>query len=256
MTNETDLEAPADGPKFPKWLKWGLIGALAVLIIGYGAIFLYANVIKDSPDELDESDLDAALALDEPADEAAADEPAGESADEPIDTDDVADEGGEPLPEEEPAVEPAPTAPPADEEPATGRADEWNVTDASEFGYRVDEVLFGVDTAAVGRSNQITGSFLIEGSTVVGGEFVVDVASIERGRGGRGRRPHDRGHRRAHPEGRHQHGHVRGAGQARERQDRRARQHPRPVRGLRHRQPVLRRHHHRRQRTPRIRPCL
>ena len=47
-----------------------------------------------------------------------------------------------------------------------------------ELGYRVKEVLFGVDTEAVGRTNQITGRSLIEAGPVTGGEFVVDVASI------------------------------------------------------------------------------
>lgn len=35
-------------------------------------------------------------------------------------------------------------------------------TDASEFGYRVNEVLAGVNTTAVGRSNQIEGTLTIQ----------------------------------------------------------------------------------------------
>ncbi|MDH5239120.1 MAG: YceI family protein [Acidimicrobiia bacterium] len=54
----------------------------------------------------------------------------------------------------------------------------WNVTDASELGYRVKEVLFGVSTEGVGRTNQITGSLTISGTTVATAEFTVDVASI------------------------------------------------------------------------------
>lgn len=121
-------EAPS-GSGFPRWLKWSLFGALAVLVVGYGAIFLYAKVLNDSPDELDESDLDAALA-------------------------DV-----------------------ASETPATDGGS-WAATDASELGYRVKEILFGVDTAGVGRTNQIDGTITIEGTQVTSGEFVVDVASI------------------------------------------------------------------------------
>ena len=153
------------GPGFPRWLKWGLLGALAVLVLGYGAIFLYAEVINDSPDELDESDLDAALAGDSETDDG--DEPA---ADEPA---------------EEPAAA-ATTAPPAttapgataEEPPAAPAGGVWTVTDASELGYRVKEILFGVDTEGVGRTNEITGELTIEGTTVTSADFTVDVASI------------------------------------------------------------------------------
>ncbi len=137
---QTD-DAPTGGDAgFPRWLKWGLLGALAVLVVGYGIIFLYAKVLNDSPDELDQSDLAAALADDPTA-------PTGATA---------------------ATLEPPPTA--------SGSV--WNVTDASELGYRVEEVLFGVSTQGVGRTDQITGSLTIEGSTVTAAEFTVDVASI------------------------------------------------------------------------------
>ena len=168
----TDHDAPTpdtdDGPSFPKWLKWGLIGALAVLVLGYGAIFLYANVIKDSPDELDEDDLAAALAVDDTTPDAPVETTPEPSADDaPATTD-------SPATTDAPATTEAPA-----EAPAAIGPGEWVVTDASTFGYRVDEVLFGVDTAAVGRSNQIAGGLLIEGTTVIEAEFIVDVASIE-----------------------------------------------------------------------------
>jgi len=127
----TNDDQHSDGPGFPRWLKWGLFAALAILVVGYGLIFLYAKVLNDSPDELDEGDLDAALSIDDPA----------------------------------------------DEPPATDGST-WVVTDASELGYRVKEVLFGVDTDAVGRTNQVTGSLTISGTEVTDAEFVVDVASI------------------------------------------------------------------------------
>ena len=113
MTNDDatmPVSDPDGGPAFPKWLKWGLIGALAVLVLGYGAIFLYAKVINDSPDELDESDLDAALSIDDTTPEPA-EEPAAEPAAD--DTDD------EPAAETTaPADPPATTTAPADEAPA------------------------------------------------------------------------------------------------------------------------------------------
>ena len=46
----------------PKRIILIVVAALvAVLALGYGAIFVYANVINDSPDKLDESDLSEAL---------------------------------------------------------------------------------------------------------------------------------------------------------------------------------------------------
>ena len=54
----------------------------------------------------------------------------------------------------------------------------WIATDASTVGYRVQEVLFGVDTTAVGRTNQVTGTLTIDGAQVTTTEFVIDVASI------------------------------------------------------------------------------
>ena len=51
-------------------------------------------------------------------------------------------------------------------------------TDASQVGYRVQEILFGVDTTAVGRTNQVDGTLTIDGTQVTGVDFTVDVASI------------------------------------------------------------------------------
>ncbi len=60
--------------------------------------------------------------------------------------------------------------------PSGGEA--WTVARESELGYRVKEILFGVDTEGVGRTNEITGSMTIDGTTVTTAEFTVDVASI------------------------------------------------------------------------------
>ena len=163
--NDTTPDAPS---RFPRWLKWSLIGALAVLVLGYGAIFLYAKVLNDSPDEFGESDLDAALANDDdpaPGPSAAdlAEEPTGSAA--------------------ETTVEPATSAPLATEATAPQAAgageSTWAITADSQVGYRVKEILFGVDTEGVGRTNQVAGSITIAGTQAVAGEFVVDVASIE-----------------------------------------------------------------------------
>lgn len=55
----------------------------------------------------------------------------------------------------------------------------WTIADGSQVGYRVRENLFGVDTEAVGRTERLTGTFVVDDDEVVRGEFVVDVASIE-----------------------------------------------------------------------------
>src|SRR5690606_23609380 len=47
----------------------------------------------------------------------------------------------------------------------------WVVTPESELGYRVKEILFGVDTEGVGRTNEVTGSLVIDGTTVTAAEF-------------------------------------------------------------------------------------
>jgi polyisoprenoid-binding protein YceI len=167
----------ATGERFPRWLKWGLFGALAILVVGYGLIFLYAKVLNDSPDPLDQSDLDTVFAA-EPTEPTQETGETGET--EPMGTTAAATEAtAESSPE---SSTPETAAPPASEAPATDApagGEVWDITDESQLGYRVKEILFGVDTEGVGRTNQITGSLVIEGTQVTDAEFVVDVASIE-----------------------------------------------------------------------------
>ncbi|MFN6119196.1 MAG: YceI family protein, partial [Actinomycetes bacterium] len=54
----------------------------------------------------------------------------------------------------------------------------WNISQDSTLGYRVSEVLGGVDTEGAGRTNQVTGTLTIEGTTATAAEFTVDMASI------------------------------------------------------------------------------
>jgi polyisoprenoid-binding protein YceI len=54
----------------------------------------------------------------------------------------------------------------------------WNISTDSTVGYRVSEVLLGVDTEGAGRTNQVTGTLVIDGSTATSAEFSVDMASI------------------------------------------------------------------------------
>jgi polyisoprenoid-binding protein YceI len=54
----------------------------------------------------------------------------------------------------------------------------WKVGNGSTAGYRVDEVLFGQTTTAVGRTTDVTGSMTIAGTTVTGANFTVDMTTI------------------------------------------------------------------------------
>jgi len=54
----------------------------------------------------------------------------------------------------------------------------WVASSDSTLGYRVNEVLSGLDTEAAGRTNEVTGTLTVEGTTVTAAEFTVDMASI------------------------------------------------------------------------------
>ena len=54
----------------------------------------------------------------------------------------------------------------------------WNVGSGSVVGYRVEEVLLGQDSTAVGRTSTVWGSLVISGSSVSKGSFVVNMASV------------------------------------------------------------------------------
>jgi polyisoprenoid-binding protein YceI len=130
-----------------RWVKRGLIAIPILVALFVGAIFLYTEVINDAPDALSEADLSEAVAGAVTTTGAADSDAPAEGASDPV-TGGASVEGT------------------------------WNVTPESEFGYRVEEVLFGVNTTAAGRSNEITGSMTIEGTTVTEASFTVDVGSI------------------------------------------------------------------------------
>jgi polyisoprenoid-binding protein YceI len=54
----------------------------------------------------------------------------------------------------------------------------WRATSASEVGYRVNEVLFGQNNVAVGRTHSISGSITLSGSTVAKADFTVQMATV------------------------------------------------------------------------------
>jgi polyisoprenoid-binding protein YceI len=54
----------------------------------------------------------------------------------------------------------------------------WVVADGSQAGYRVDEVLFGQDAEAVGRTSDVTGQLLVSGTTIDSASFDVDLTTV------------------------------------------------------------------------------
>jgi len=54
----------------------------------------------------------------------------------------------------------------------------WTVTSDSVIGYRVNEVLFGQSNEAVGRTNAITGSITVDGTTITAATFTVDMTTV------------------------------------------------------------------------------
>lgn len=70
----------------------------------------------------------------------------------------------------------------AEETDAAGSAGEiagtWTVTDGSEAGYRVEEVLNGQDVTVVGRTEDTSGEITIEDTTLTEGTVVVDLTTV------------------------------------------------------------------------------
>lgn len=131
--------------------------AIIGVVVGYGYILF---IKEDAPDALDAGDLDAALGAD------------SETT--------VATEA--PAATEAPTATEAPVAtegPAATEASATDGVDGvWNISTDSTLGYRVSEVLGGVDTEGAGRTNQVTGTLTIEGTAATAAEFTVQMATI------------------------------------------------------------------------------
>jgi polyisoprenoid-binding protein YceI len=167
MTQTPDVDVQTRIPDrkrgVPRWAKWTAGGLVLAVILFFGAILLYAKVLNDSPDEFSAADIDARLEA-EAADDTTPALPVATSVGTSVAT---------------PVATSVATSVVTSVTPgATTSGTTWAATEQSEVGYRVKEVLFGVDTTAVGRSNQVTGSLTIDGNTVTSTDFSVDVATI------------------------------------------------------------------------------
>jgi polyisoprenoid-binding protein YceI len=145
---------------------------VALIALAYGGVWFYATVINDAPDALDAEDLDAALSA------TTSTAPAGDSV--PATSADIDDGYADAY-----AVDVATTTTGAG--PATSISDPgespaveggWLTTDGSLVGYRVAEVLFGVDTEGVGRTEAVTGTLTLDGTVLTAVGFSVDVATM------------------------------------------------------------------------------
>jgi polyisoprenoid-binding protein YceI len=149
-----------------KWLKRALIAVPVVIVLVYAAIFVYTKWINDPAPKLTIDDArELALGTD------------------PATTDVVVVESAVPATTEavpasteatvtNAAAETTSAVPPSETDGV------WTITSGSEFGYRVKEVLGGVDAEAVGRGEDITGSITIDGANVIEGTFEVQVGTI------------------------------------------------------------------------------
>jgi polyisoprenoid-binding protein YceI len=153
--------------RIPRWVTYVVLGLIVLVVLFFGAIFIYAKVINDSPAEFTAGDLDAALSSQ------AGSSQAGDGAS-------TTGAPGTVATAQPPVPTGAPSGAPVSTGVATGaESSQWVATDSSQVGYRVEEVLFGVNTTAVGRTNQVDGTLTIDGTQVTGVDFSVDVASIK-----------------------------------------------------------------------------
>lgn len=121
-----------------KFLFRTIIAIVLLVGIVYGGILLWTKVINKPEDRLSEADLGSVLVSEDTS---------ATSTD--TDTGDVGTVSGT-----------------------------WIATGDSTLGYRVKEVLGGVDTEGVGRTDQVTGEIVLDGTVLSSASFAVDVASI------------------------------------------------------------------------------
>lgn len=140
------------------WLKRALVAVPVAIIVVYAAIFVYTEWINDPADPLTVEDARELANATEPTSRA-----------DPV----VIITNAQRTTEIRESTASTVTDPPAAETDGV-----WTIGAGSQFGYRVKEVLGGVDTEAVGRGQDISGSITIAGTQVTAGSFTVEVATI------------------------------------------------------------------------------
>ena len=142
------------------------IAVLALAALAVGGAWIYATFINDAAEEFEVADLNERL-----------DASAGQPSEEPQDTSpDVTTQDNT---TEADATQTDEAAQSEDVTEVNGGTQFWITTEGSEVGYRVSEVLFGIDTEGVGRTEDVTGSVTLVETTMTEAEFTVDVASMK-----------------------------------------------------------------------------
>ncbi|MBK9178999.1 MAG: YceI family protein [Acidimicrobiales bacterium] len=128
------------GGRSRRVLVWVLAAVVGVVVLVAGGTWVYINVIRDDPPP--PLSLDAATTT--------STAPAGAST----------------------------TTPAGGPDEGAGLDGVWDASGDSVVGYRVDEILFGQNATAVGRTNAVTGSLTLEGGRVTEASFEVDMATV------------------------------------------------------------------------------
>lgn len=144
------------------WWKWLLGAAVGLIVLVVGGTWFYINVLRDDPPaRLSFEELDASTTTSAAVGTTSPTAAGGSGTTAPATS----------------ATGPATTT--AGGAAQAGIDGTWTATPTSELGYRVKEVLFGQDAEGVGRTNAVTGSIDIAGTTVTGGSFTVEMATVK-----------------------------------------------------------------------------
>ena len=147
------------------------IAVLALATLAVGGAWVYATFINDAAEEFEVADLDERL-------DASAEPPSEEPQDSAPDAT-TQDESAQADTTEADATQTDEAAQSEDVTEVDDGTQLWITTEGSEVGYRVSEVLFGIDTEGVGRTEDVTGSVTLIDTTMTEAEFTVDVASMK-----------------------------------------------------------------------------
>lgn len=130
--------APSPAPKKRRPIVWIVVAVVVALVLFVGGPFLYINVIKE--------DAPAPLAL-------------------PGNVTTTTAAGGSPS-----------------TTGATSTGDgidgTWTVADGTTVGYRVEEVLFGQSTEGVGRTSEVEGTLVVDGTKISEVDLTVDMTTV------------------------------------------------------------------------------
>lgn len=147
------------------------IAVLALAALAVSGAWVYATFINDAAEEFEVADLDERL-------DASAEQPSEEPQDSAPDAT-TQDDSAQAETAEADATQTDEAAQSEDVTEVDDGTQLWVTTEGSEVGYRVSEVLFGIDTEGVGRTEDVTGSVTLIDTTMTEAEFTVDVASMK-----------------------------------------------------------------------------